>query len=228
MASEARAWRGDRGAIRGRHRGWIPEQSGCRSVSSRTHREDAEVQPGTASRENAAAGVWSVCDQQPAVAWSRKAGNVQLSRLYAYLREKEEQWTVYGVAADDTQKVAGEAERGESRASATNARTHPRTGQVVGSGGTWTYPVLRSAHEQLGAGSFSIPSGTALASRAVAAQPERARPLGSHAAPYHPLAATAFDLSSLSPASHGRRYLRQEPGAVAPLVRIRGGGYAQS
>ena len=66
-------------------------QSGCRSVSGGTHGTNEEVQPGTASRENAAAGVWSVCDQQPAKAWRREAGDVQLSRLYAHLREEEEQ-----------------------------------------------------------------------------------------------------------------------------------------
>ena len=54
------------------------------------------------------------------------------------------------------------------------------------------------------------------------------RPLGSHAAPYHPLAASACRLSSLSPASHRRPHLRQEPDAVVPLVRIRGGGYERS
>ena len=58
---------------------------------------------------------------QPGVAWRRETGDVQLPGLYAYLREEEEQWTVYGVAANDTQKAAGEAERGESRASATHA-----------------------------------------------------------------------------------------------------------
>jgi hypothetical protein len=35
-------------------------------------------------------------------------------------------------------------------------------------------------------------------------------------------------LSSLSPAPHGRHYLRQEPDAGNPLVRIRGGGHEQS
>ena len=104
----------------------------------------------------------------------------------------------------------------------------PEVGQVVASGGAWTHPLLRSAHEQPGAGSFSIPSRTALASRAVAAQPERPRPLGSHAAPHHSLAASAYRLSSLSPAPHGRPHLRQEPDAGNPLVRIRGGGYEQS
>ena len=75
---------------------------------------------------------------------------------------------------------------------------------------------------------LSVPSRTALASRAVAAQPERPRPLGSHAAPHHSLAAFAYRLSSLSPAPHGRHHLRQEPDAGNPLVRIRGGGCEQS
>src|SRR6266436_6312731 len=228
MASEARARRHHRRAICRRHRGGIPQQSGCRSVSGGAYRTNEEVQPGTASREDAPSGVRSVCDRPTAVAWRRETGDVQLPRLYAHLREEGEQRTVYGVAANDTQETADEAERGESRTSASYARTHPRTGQVVASGGAWTHPVLRSAHEQLGAGSFSIPSGTALASRAVAAQPERSRTLGPHAAPHHSLAASAYRLSSLSSPPHGRPHLRQEPDAGIPLVRIRGGGCVQT
>src|SRR2546429_4476133 len=38
-------------------------------------------------------------------------------------------------------------------------------------------------------------------------------PLGSHAAPHRSLAASAYRLSSLSPAPHGRYHLRQEPDA---------------
>src|SRR5881394_2811749 len=147
----------------------IPEQSGCRTVPGGTHGKNEEVPPGIASRENAAAGIWSVCDQQPATAWRREARDIQLSRLHAYLREEEEQRNVHGAAANDPQKVADEVERGESRASTTDARTHSQTRQMAASGGAWTRPVLRSAHEQPGAGSLSIPSGTALASLAVAA-----------------------------------------------------------
>src|SRR6202030_4848621 len=117
-----------------------------------------EGPPGAASRENTAAGVRSACDRPTAVAWRRETGDVQLSRLYAYLREEEEQWTVHGVAADDTEKVADEAERGESRAPATNARTHPQTRQVAAGGCRWTPSLLRSAQEPTGAGSFPIPS----------------------------------------------------------------------
>src|ERR1700681_3793471 len=95
---------------------------------------------------------------------------------------------------------------------------------MVASGGAWPRPVLRGAYEPFGAGAFSIPSGTAVVWCAVAAQPERSRPLGAHAAPHHSLAASAYHLSSLSPAPHGRHHLRQEPDAGIPLVRIRGGG----
>src|SRR6266481_5861046 len=102
-----------------------------------------------------------------------------------------------------------EALTGESRTSATHARTHPRPGPMAASGGTGAHSVLRRAPEPKRAVDLSVPSGTALASRAVAAQPKRPRPLGSHAA-------------------HGRPHLRQEPDAVVPLVRSRGGGCEQS
>src|SRR6202008_2881012 len=185
MASEARARRGHRGAIRGRHRGGLSQQSGCRTVPGGTYGTNAKVQPGTASRENAPAGIWSFCDRPTAVAWRRETGNVQLSWLYAHLREEEEQWTVHGVAANDPQEIADEPERGESRTAATDARTHSRTGQVVASGGAWIHPLLRSPHEPTGVVYLSVPSGAALASRAFAAQPKRPCPVGSHAPPHH-------------------------------------------
>src|SRR5467141_3092198 len=110
----------------------------------------------------------------------------------------------------------------------TDARTHPRPGQMAASGGTWAHSVLRRAPEPKRAVDLSVPSGAALAPRVVAAQPEWPRPLGSHAAPHHSLAARAYRRSSLSPAPHGCRHLRQEPDAVVLLVRIRGGGHEQS
>src|SRR5260370_5226163 len=189
MASEARARRGHRGAIRGRHRGGLSQQSGCRTVPGGTYGTNEEVQPGTASREDAPAGIWSVCDRPTAVAWRRKTGDVQLPRLHAYLREKAEQWTVYGAAANDSQKVAGQAERGESRASATHAPTHPRSGPMAASGRAWTHPVLRSAPEPKRAVDLSVPSGAALASRVVAAPSERSRPLRPPSTPHHPFPA---------------------------------------
>src|SRR5260221_13313864 len=93
VAPEARARRGDRRAIRGRHRGWISEQSGCRSVSGGTYRTSEEVQPGTAPRENAPAGVRSVCDRPTDAARGRETGDVELSWPSAYLRTEQEQST---------------------------------------------------------------------------------------------------------------------------------------
>src|SRR5215470_5094870 len=149
-------------------------------------------------------------------------------RLYAHLREEEEQRTLHGVAANGAQTTAGEAERGKSRTSAAPARTHPRTRQVAASGGAGTHSLLRSAAKPIGAKAVSIPRGLALAAHAVAAQPERRCPLASYAAPDRPLAASACCLSSLSSAAHGRHYLRQEPDAGNPPVRIGGGGCEQS
>src|SRR6267154_1422076 len=137
----------------------LQQQSGCRSVSGGTYGTNEEVPTGTASRENATAGVRSFCDRPTGVAWRRETGGVQLPGLYAHLRKEKEQRTIYCVAADDTQKTASEAERGKSRTSATHARTHPRTGQVVASGGAGAHPVLRCASEHLRAVSFGSRSG---------------------------------------------------------------------
>src|SRR5260221_6820543 len=121
MASEARARRGHRGAIRGRHRGGLSQQSGCRTVPGGTYGTNAKVQPGTASRENAPAGIWSVCDRPTAVAWRRETGNGPLSWRYAHLRAREAPWTVHRDAANDPPKNAYEKSRGASRTSAASA-----------------------------------------------------------------------------------------------------------
>ena len=120
----------------------------------------------------------------------------------------------------------------QTKLNAVKAELQRRMHEPIPEVGKWLQAVVRGhnrcAPEPKRAVDLSIPSGTTVASRAVAAQSERSRPLGSYAAPHHSLAASAFCLSSLSSAAHGRRYLRQEPDAGNPLVRIRGGGYEQS
>ena len=113
-------------------------------------------------------GLWSSVGMRSTTGsgWRGQTGNVRLSWLHAYLWEDEEQGSVHGASADDSQKHADEVDRGESRASTTHARTYPRTGQVVASGGAWTHPVLRSAPEPQRAVDLSVPSGAALVSRA--------------------------------------------------------------
>ncbi len=127
-------------------------------------------------------------------------------------------------AADDSQAIAGEAERGESRTQTTHARPHPGSGHVAALGGRWAHPLLRRAHEQPRAAHLSVPGRPALASHAVATKPERPRPLGPDAAAHRPLVASCPRVSSLSPAAAWRHHLRQEPDAGNPLVRICGGG----
>ena len=80
-------------------------------------------------------------------AWrTGQARDVQLPRLHAHLREEEER-TVHGAAADDAEQVAGEAEGGQNRASATLARPDSCGGPVAALGGQRALPVLRRAHE---------------------------------------------------------------------------------
>src|SRR3989442_3383215 len=92
----------------------------------------------------------------------------------------------------------------------------------------WAHSLLRGAHEQLGDRHVSVPGGLALAPRARAAQSHRVRLLGADAPAHRAVAAPCARMSSLSSEATWRRHLRQEPDAVMPLVRIRGGGYEQS
>jgi hypothetical protein len=75
---------------------------------------------------------------------------------------------------------------------------------------------------------LSLAGGTALASRPISAQLERTGAMGSYETPNRPLAAPSPHCSSLSLAAADRPYLRQEPDAGKPPVRICGGGHEQS
>src|SRR2546426_8356832 len=99
---------------------------------------------------------------------------------------------------------------------------------MAASGCEWAHSLLRSAHEQFGDRHVPVPGRLALAPRAGAAQSYRARLLGADAPARRAVAAPCAHLSSLSPEATWRHHLRQEPDAVIPLVRIRGGGYEQS
>src|SRR5438876_2235048 len=81
-----------------------------------------------------------------------------------------------------------------------SGRPHPRR--------RWTHSLLRRAYQPRGAAHVSVPSRSALASHALAAQPKRPSALGPDAALDRPLVASRPHLSSLSPAPHGRYHLR--------------------
>src|SRR5436190_22185309 len=88
--------------------------------------------------------------------------------------------------------------------------------------------VLRGAHESARAVHILFSGGATLVPHAAATEPDRSYHLGADAAAHSVLAASGAHYSSLSPEATWRCHLRQEPDAVIPHVRIRGGGYEQS
>ena len=72
---------------------------------------------------------------------------------------RSEERTVHGGAADDAAALAGEAERGQSRAAATHARPDSRGGRVAEDGRRRTPAVLRGAHEPAGVVTFRFQVG---------------------------------------------------------------------
>ena len=182
MASKEGAWRCDRRALRRRHRGWIPERRGCQTVLGGTHRAVSEVSARTAPREDAPAGVWTVRGREPEAARGRKARDVRLPRLHAYLRKEEEQRLFHGGAADGSQAIASKVERGENRVEIAYARFHPGYRQVVAGGCGWAHPILRSAHERRCAESVPLSDRPALAPNALAPKPEEPSAAGTNAA----------------------------------------------
>jgi len=143
------------------------------------------------------------------------------------MREDEKHRTIHGSPADSPQEDAGEVGRSEIRASATHARPRPRSRPVAAISRWWTRPLLRRAHEQSSPVCFPPRGRPTLASRAWSAQPERPSALGAHAAAHRPMVTSGPHLPPLSPEATWRHYLRQEPDAGNPLVRIRGGGHGR-
>ena len=90
------------------------------------------------------------------------------------------------------------------------------------------HPILRSTGESICAGSLSFHREQPLAPRLATPESERSRAVGTNATTHPPLAASGPYLPSLSFAPSARHYLRQEPYAGNPLVRIRAGGTEQS
>src|SRR5260370_6564282 len=71
--------------VRGRWCGWLSEEIDCQTVMGGIEATYAEVRPGTACRENASAGIRTICGRATAGARTRETGDVQLSRFYPHL-----------------------------------------------------------------------------------------------------------------------------------------------
>ena len=99
-------------------------RNGCESFNLELHPEKTRL--------------WSSVGTRSTNAKRRGQGKPETFNFLGFTHicgKKKKQRTVHGAAADDSQAVAGEAERGESRTPATHARPHPGSGQVVASGG---------------------------------------------------------------------------------------------
>src|SRR5208282_3154795 len=94
--------------------------------------------------------------------------------------------------------------------------------------GEWAFPLLRSTGQPICSGSFSFHREQPLVPRLATTEPERSRTVGANATAHPPLAASGPYLPSLSLAPSARHYLRQEPYAGNPPVRIRAGGTAKA
>ena len=152
---------------------------------------NAEVQPGTASRENAPAGVRTVRDRP--TGRSAEKGNRRRSTFSALRTSAGRR------GAMDGSRCCGRRFANGCRAKLSEVKTElkrrmhdpiPEVRPVAAVGRGWTHSLLRSAYQPPGAVDVSVPSRSALASHAVAAQPERPRALGPDAASDRPLAAS--------------------------------------
>ena len=98
---------------------------------------------------------------------------------------------------------------------------------MVKDGGRWAHSILRSANQSTRLASFPLRCGRPLASRPVSTPPDGACSLATNEATHQLLATSGPHLSSLSFVPGARHYLRQEPDAGNPLVRICAGGTKQ-
>jgi len=169
-----------------------------------------------------------LCDRQRQWRGEGKPETFNFLGFTAHLREKRSNGR-FTVLRQTIRK------RLQTKLNEVKAELQRRMHEPIPDQGKWLQAVVRGhiryygrAPEPKCAVALSVPSGAALAPRAVAAQPEWPRSFGIACAPYQPLAARTYRLSSLSPAPHGRYHLRQAPDAVVPLVRVREGVYEQS
>src|SRR5881296_248090 len=132
---------------------------------------------------------------------------------------------VHGAAADGAPAMAGEA---QGRTPATSARASLGGRSLSALGRSRARAVLRRAHEREQYWRLSLGHRSALVAGPQAPQPEPSSAVGADETLHRPVAATRPHLPSLSPRAPRRCHPKQEPDAVMPHVRIRGGGHEQS
>ena len=129
-----------------------------------------------------------------------------------------------GQAHHDQEANAGEAARGQRRAQATPARTHPDAGAMAEKRGARTPRLLRRARQHRCGRNLPHPGRAALVQGAAAPQPAHTPELGTDG-PHHTTMATTRPPTPPFPDNALRRQNpRQEPSAVIPHAGICAGG----
>src|SRR5439155_11462838 len=131
---------------------------------------------------------------------------------------------VHRAATDDAPAVAGQAQGGQGRVVATPARSRSGNGYLLAIRRHGALPVLWGPHERRGPRRVPVRDHPTLAMDSATPQPDGPRSVDPHAPLRRTLAAHPAPLPSLPVGATRRCHPRQEPDAVMPHVRIRGGG----
>ncbi len=134
----------------------------AKTVPQRSSRAVREVQLGAAPGQDSPDRVRPLRGVEPKEAGPCQAGDVRVLGLHAHLREDEGR-ALLAPARHHQKAAAGEAEAGESRASATPAPPRPRAGALAGERGARTSRLLRRARQHRRAVGLSRRGETALA-----------------------------------------------------------------
>ena len=130
-------------------------------------------------------------------------------------------------AGHEQEAVAGEATRGQDRADAAPARSHPRPRPMAGQRDQRARQLLRRARQHRRSRGLPQPGGQALASGAIAPRPAHPPDVGTHAPPRQTLATHRPHPASLAQRALRRQNPSQEPSALDAHAGICAGGRQQ-
>src|SRR5262249_36028715 len=143
--------------------------------------------------------------REPEASRTGQARDVRLPRLHAHVHA-EPKGAFRRAAEDHAQAAAGEAARGEDRAAASHAPTHPRTGRLPARRPRRAHAVLRCARQQRVTGGIPAPVDVAVAARPEPTWWPSPRLLGAVQPQARPVAPEPAHLPSLAGEATWRHY----------------------
>src|SRR5262249_41183119 len=164
-----------------------------------------------------------LCSRKTRLAWARKAGNLQLPRLYLHLRTQQP-WAVPREEDYTARSHAGDAQGDQGGAATANASSNPRARGLDQAGGQRLLRLPCSADQRRCAESILLLCEAHLAARAASAEPEGSLLVAADAQPGRRLDSSTANPSSVS--SQAFRRHTPKVGAVCgnPARTDLGGG----